>query len=249
MARSLRLNATELAVLGVLLGMRITPLSTTRMKRADALESLVKRRIVDDKVERVNLQVATLLAILARPAQQITIHRTGSATPHRVVCLQTRSHVVQDLDGEVDVITPHRDALALFEGDLESSASAATSAPFSIPGRTWHDMVAQAKYATDQQLARMAEIDGLDDSESAVAARLAKAHGQRLDARVMSYRGKNHWRGAELSWISSGSETWLVDDGARFGGASDLASRRATFTRGRVDDALRAALSSLDPRF
>lgn len=249
MTRSLRLNATELAVLGVLLDMRITPLSSVRMKRADALESLVKRRIVDDKVERVNLQVATLLAILARPAQQITIHRVGAATPHRVVCLQTRSHVVQELDGEVDVITPHRDALTTFSATTRSVATTTASESFSIPGRTWHDMVTQAKYATDQQLARMAEIDGLDKSDSAVVAGLAKAHGGRLDARVMSYRGKNRWRGTELSWISTANETWLVDDGARFGGASDLASRRATFTRGQADDALRAALSSMDPRF
>lgn len=249
MARSLRLNATELTVLGVLLGMRITPLSTARVKRADALESLVKRRIVDDKVERVNLQVATLLAILARPAQQITIHRVGAATPHQVVCLQTRSHVVQELDGEVDVITPLRDALTTFAATTESSIVAPSSRSFSIPGRTWQDMVAQAKYASDLQLARMAEIDGLDRAESAVVARLAKAHGVRLDARVMSYRGKNRWRGAELSWIPSGDETWLVDDGARFGGASDLASRRATFTRSQAGDALRTALSSLDPRF
>lgn len=249
MARSLRLNATELSVLGVLLGMRITPLSSPRMKRAEALESLVKRRIVDDKVERVNLQVATLLAILARPAQQITIHRIGMDTPHRVIALQTRSHVVQETDGEFDVITPHQDVLAMFASRDTSSDGVTGGGSFSIPGRTWHDMVAQAKYATNQQLARMAEIDGLGEADSAVVATLAKAHGERLDARVMSYRGKNRWRGTELSWIPAGNETWLVDDGARFGSASDLASRRAIFTRGHLDDAVRAALSSLDPHF
>jgi len=244
MARSLRLNATELSILCVLLGMRITPLSTPRMKRAEALNSLVKRRIVDDKVERVNLQVATLLAILARPAQQITIHQSGTTTPTRVIGIQTYAHVVQESDGSVDVITPQRDAIAMFSA-RSSSTSRET---FSLPGRTWHDMVAQAKYATEHQLARMAELDSLDGIHATTAARLAKGHGLRQDAQVMSYRGKNRWRGSELSWIELSDSTWLVDDGGRFGQPADLASRRASFSCGRVDDALRDALASLNPR-
>ena len=244
MARSLRLNATELSILCVLLGMRITPLSTPRMKRAEALDSLVKRRIVDNKVERVNLQVATLLAILARPAQQITIHQNGTTTPTQVIGIQTLSHVVQESDGAVDVITPHGDAIAMF-----SSPSTSTSREtFSLPGRTWHDMVAQAKYATEHQLARMAELDSLDGIHATTAARLAKGHGLRKDAQVMSYRGRNRWRGSELSWIELGDSTWLIDDGGRFGQPADLASRRASFSCRRVDDAVREALASLDPR-
>ena len=244
MARSLRLNATELSILCVLLGMRITPLSTPRMKRAEALDSLVKRRIVDNKVERVNLQVATLLAILARPAQQITIHQNGTTTPTKVIGIQTLSHVVQESDGAVDVITPHGDAIAMFS----SPSTDASRETFSLPGRTWHDMVAQAKYATEHQLARMAELDSLDGIHATTAARLAKGHGLRKDAQVMSYRGRNRWRGSELSWIELGDSTWLIDDGGRFGQPADLASRRASFSCRRVDDAVREALTSLDPR-
>lgn len=248
MTRSLRLNATELSVLSALLGIRISPLSSGRMKRAEALESLVTRRIVDDSVERVNLQVATLIAILARPSQQITVHRHGAASPHRIVCIQSLSHVVHELDDDQDVITPHRDALVTFRSGMPSSKTTSIKS-FSIPGRTWHDMIAQAKYATDQQLARMAEIDGLNDADSAVVATLAKSHSERLDARVMKYQGKNRWRGTELSWISAENSTWLVDDGARFGQPADLSRRRATFLQSPVEGALRAALNSPSPRF
>ena len=120
--------------------MKFTRLSSERKKRADALESLVKRRIVGDEVERVNLQVATLLAILARPSQQMTVHRHGAASPHRIVSIRSFSHVVHELDGDQDVITPNRDVLVIFRSGIPSSKTASIKS-FSFPGRTWHDMI------------------------------------------------------------------------------------------------------------
>lgn len=244
MAKSLRLDATELAVLSVLLGLRVTPLSTGKMKRASALESLVRRRIVDDKVERVSLPVATLLAVLARPRHQIAVTHHGSTSPHTVVAIQELTHVVHTTDQTIEILTPARDALStVFPHETSNNGRS-----FSLPGRTWHDMVAQARFANEQQLARMAELDGADVNDAVVAARLAKRHGEREDARILSYRGQSRWRGTELSWIPDGEAHWLVDDGGRFGSAMNLADRRATFSRSGVGAAVQTALATVDKR-
>lgn len=245
MSTSLRLESAELATLSTLLGLRLTPLSDPLMTRSEALDSLVRRGMVDAKVERVALSIATLLAILARPTHQVSISRFGNSRADHVIALQAYSHVVHSRGDRHELLTPCRDGLSHLFPDTEASPSES----FSIPGRTWHDMVMQAKFATLQQLARMAEIDGLDASHSTVAATLAKAHHERFDARVLSYRGRNRWRGTEVSWIFAEDRTWLVDDGARFGQLADLANRRAMFSRGRADEAIREALSSLDSRF
>ena len=245
MALPLRLDAAELSVLSSLLGMGVTPLSGPHMTRAEALESLIGRRIIDHGGDKVNLQVATLLAILARPIQQISIHQHGSSNPDKVIAVQTLSHVVQTIEDDLDVITPERDSLARF---TEPNVSLAERS-FSLPGRTWHDMVAQAKYAREDQLSRIAELDGLDDHFARIAASLAKAHETRMDARVISYRGNARWLGSELSWIAVSGETWLLDDGGRFGRTTDLSRRRAVFRTGDVADSLRSALTSPASRF
>lgn len=241
MARSLRLNATELTVLSVLLGMRITPLSASRVTRAEALESLVSRRIVDDSVERVSAQVATLLAVLARPRHRVEIISRDGAAPI-VMALQTVGDVIHTRDATTDILTPSRDALAAVMSDTGD----VSGHPFSLPGRTWHDMVAQARFANIEQLARMAQLDGCDLADATTAAHLAKHHPQRTDARVMTYRGKNRWRGAELSWINTANGVWLVDDGGRFGVVGDLARRRAAFSPQAPGAALRETLVSLN---
>ena len=238
MARSLRLNATELTVLSVLLGMRITPLSASRVTRAEALESLVSRRIVDDSVERVSTQVATLLAVLARPSHRIEI--TARATPPVVVATQTITHVVHTTLDESDVITPVHDGIA----ETLSVIPAGVGSSFSLPGRTWYDMISQARFASNEQLARMAQLDGCAHDEAATAAQLAKHHHLRSDARVMTYRGRNRWRGTELSWIAAPSGAWIVDDGGRFGTDADLARRRASFSPQRPDAVLRSSLQT-----
>lgn len=238
MTRSLRLNATELSVLAVLLGIRIAPLSNSRATRAEALESLVSRRIIDDKVERVSTQVATLLAVLARPRHRIEITARDS-TPF-VIATQTLTHVVHESTGDHDVITPVQDGVTAMLPVVEPGVGA----PFSLPGRTWHDMVAQARFASDDQLAKMAQLDGCDVEGSLTAAHLAKHHRLRHDARILSYRGKGRWRGSELSWIAAPGGAWVVDDGGRFGSDTDLARRRATFSPTRPDAALRAALQA-----
>lgn len=238
MTRSLRLNATELTVLSVLLGMSIAPLSASRVTRAEALESLVTRRIVDGKVERVSAQVATLLAVLARPSHRIEI--TARASRPVVVATQTITHVVHSMVDDTDVITPVPDGIA----ETLSMIPAGVGSTFSLPGRTWYDMVAQARFAGDEQLARMAHLDGCDPDEAAAAAQLAKHHHLRRDARVMTYRGRNRWRGTELSWITTPGGAWVVDDGGRFGADTDLNRRRATFSPQRPDTILR---SSLEP--
>lgn len=237
MTRSLRLNATELSVLSVLLGMRIAPLSASRVTRAEALESLVARRIVDDKVERVSTRVATLLAVLARPSHRIDI--TARATQPCVIATQTITHVVHTTLDDTDVITPVRDGIT----ETLSMIPAGIGSSFSLPGRTWYDMVAQARFSTDEQLARMAQLDGCAPDESATAVQLAKHHHLRRDARVMTYRGSNRWRGTELSWITTPGGAWIVDDGGRFGTDADLVRRRATFSPQRPDAALRSSLA------
>lgn len=239
--RSIRLNATELSVLSVLLDVRIAPLSTSRTTRAEALESLVQRRIVDEHVERVSAQVAALLAVLARPRHRVEIVSRNGAEP-LVLALQTVGDVIHTCDTNADILTPSRDALAA----VVTGTSDVTGHPFSLPGRTWHDMVAQARFANPEQLARMAQLDGCTAADAATAAQLAKHHYQRTDARVMSYRGKNRWRGSELSWIDTPQGTWLVDDGGRFGSDSDLHRRRAAFSPQRPEVALREALGSLN---
>lgn len=236
MNRSLRLSATELTVLATLLGLRVTPLSTSRSSRTEALGSLVSRRIVDNRVERVSVQVATLLAILARPRRRVEI--TGRNLTPFVIATQTHSHVVHETNGEQEVITPARDGVTAMLSTIESGIGA----PFSLPGRTWYDMVAQARFATDAQLARMAELDGCDVDGSRTAAHLAKHHQCRRDARILEYRGNGRWRGSELSWIAAPGGAWVVDDGGRFGSDADLARRRATFTALRPDVAIRAAM-------
>ena len=236
MTRSLRLNATELTVLSVLLGMRIPPLSASRVTRAEALESLVSRRIVDDRVERVSTQVATLLAVLARPSHRIEI--TTRATRPVVIATQTITHVVHTTLDDTDLITPVRDGIT----ETLSMYPAGVGSSFSLPGRTWYDMVAQARFAGDEQLARMAQLDGCAPDEAATAAQLAKHHHLRRDARVMTYRGRSRWRGTELSWITAPEGAWIVDDGGRFGTDVDLVRRRATFSPQRPDSILRASL-------
>jgi hypothetical protein len=245
MAHSLRLDAAELSVLSSLLGMGVSPLSGPHMTRAEAIDSLLRRRIIDQGARRVNLQVATLLAILARPTQQISIHRHGTSNPDRVIAIQTLSHVVQSMEDGLDVITPERDSLTSLAGRRVWS----TVKSFSLPGSTWHDMVAQAKYAKEDQLSRIAELDGLDGHLAPIAASLAKAHETRMDARVISYRGKARWLGSELSWITISDDTWLVDDGGRFGRTTDLTRRRAVFHKRDVADSLKSALINTGGRF
>lgn len=239
MARSLRLNATELSVLAVLLGMRVTPLSTSRVSRAEALESLVARRIVDDRVEQVSTQVAALLAVLARPRHRIEITARGSAPI--VIATQTLTHVVHTTSDDSDMITPSRDGIT----EVLAGIEAGSGAGFSLPGRTWYDMVAQARFATNEQLARLAQLDGCDAEGAATAAHLAKHHHLRTDVRMLTYKGNGRWRGTELSWIDTPSGAWMVDDGGRFGNDADLARRRAIFRPERPDTALRSALQTV----
>jgi hypothetical protein len=227
-------------VLAVLLGMRITPLSASRVSRAEALESLVTRRIVDDRVERVSTQVAALLAVLARPRHRIEITARGS-TP-LVIATQTLTHVVHTTSDDHDVITPSRDGIA----EVLSGIDAGSGAGFSLPGRTWYDMVAQARFATDDQLARLAQLDGCDADGAKTAAQLAKHQHLRTDVRMLTYRGNGRWRGSELSWIAPPGGAWMVDDGGRFGTDADLTRRRATFRPERPDAALRSALQTLN---
>ncbi len=236
MSRSLRLNATELSLLSGLLGMRIAPLSASRVTRAEALESLVSRRIVDDRVERVSTQVAALLAVLARPRHRIEITARGSAP--NVVAVQTLTHVVHTSLDDHDIITPSHDGIT----ELLSGIEAGIGGGFSLPGRTWYDMVAQSPFATDDQLARLAQMDGCEPEESATAAQLAKHHHFRRDTRVMTYRGGNRWRGTEMSWITTPNGAWMVDDGGRFGSDADLVRRRATFSPQRPEAVLRSSL-------
>lgn len=238
MNRSLRLNATELNVLAALLGMRITPLSDSRTTRAEALESLVRRRIVDANAKRVSTQVATLLAVLARPRHRIEI------TPHSstsfVIAVQTLTHVVHESTGDLDVITPVNDGISAMLSTIDSGIGVA----FSLPGHTWHDMVAQARFANDGQLARMAQLDGCDNDGAATAAHLAKHYRLRHDARILTFRGNGRWRGSELSWIAAPGGAWILDDGGRFGTDSDLVRRRATFSPIRPSDALRIEIQT-----
>lgn len=238
MNRSLRLNATELNVLAALLGMRITPLSDSRTTRAEALESLVRRRIVDANATRVSIQVATLLAVLARPRHRIEI-TPRTSTPF-TIATQTLTDAVHESTSDHDVITPVNDGISAMLSTIDSGIGAA----FSLPGHTWHDMVAQARFASDGQLARMAQLDGCDDDGAATAAHLAKHYQLRHDARILTYRGNGRWRGSELSWIAAPGGAWIVDDGGRFGTDSDLVRRRATFSPMRPSDALRATLQT-----
>jgi hypothetical protein len=214
------------------------------LKRADALQSLVRRRILNAETNRVSLQVALLLSVLAKPALQVSVSRHGTTAPHLVLAIQNLTHVAHSMEDHMDVITPHEDAVSRYF----TIGSPTSDHGFSLPGRTWHDMVAQARFANEQQLARMAELDGTDTNDAIVAAHLAKHHGEREDARVLSYRGNSRWRGTELSWIPDGESHWLVDDGGRFGMAADLAGRRATFSRSGVGTAVKAALLALDKR-
>jgi hypothetical protein len=70
-----------------------------------------------------------------------------------------------------------------------------------------------------------------------------------MDARVISYRGKARWLGSELSWITISDDTWLVDDGGRFGRTTDLTRRRAVFHKRDVADSLKSALINTGGRF
>lgn len=233
MSLSLTLTSNEYNLLAHLVGSRqAEPLGPTA--REAAVESLRSRRIMhaDGKVD---VRIALLFAILARPTSRVTITRFGADSPSTIVVLQRLIDVVVDIEGSRRILTPHIDGIGLALGSIE----AGRGEEFSIAGRTWRDLVLQAPHATVDQLSRLAQLDGSTVAVSELAARAAQAHTSRLDAQVLTFRGRRRWLGLELSWVDWGEGSWLVDDGGRFGRSEDLDARRAVITPGSPATAVR----------
>lgn len=226
MSPSLTLTADEYSLLSHSIGSsQAQPLGPSAHKTA--LESLRSRRIIGSD-DRVDVRIALMFAVLARPTSRVTITQFGADRPSLIIALQKLIDVVVAVEGHQRVLTPHVDGIAFALGKVEGGRGET----FSIAGRTWRDLVLQAPHATVPQLSRLAQLDGSTVAVSELAARVAKAHPSRLDAQVLTYHGRRKWLGLELSWVDWGEGSWLVDDGGRFGRSEDLDARRAVLTPG-----------------
>ncbi|MFM8856393.1 MAG: hypothetical protein ACKOI2_04165 [Actinomycetota bacterium] len=233
MSSSLTLTTDEFNLLSQLVGSQQAQ-SLGPSARASALESLRSRRIVRSD-GKVDVRIALMFAVLARPTSRVTVTRFGSDTPSIIIAHARLIDVLVDIRGGQRVLTPHVDGIGFALGSIEAGRGEG----FSVAGGTWRDLVLQAPHATTDQLSRLAQLDGATVAVSDLAARVAQAHTSRHDAQVLTYRGRRRWLGLELSWVDWGEGSWLIDDGGRFGRSEDLDARRAVVTPGSPETGVR----------